>query len=1338
MAETDDTTLVQPEPRIGSYRLVQQLGSGGMSSVFRAIHVDTGHEVAVKILPRYLAKNATLLQRFLREAKTAEALEHPNIVAIFDRGSESGRYYLVLEFVPGGDLHDRIRNVGPLSAQELIHVLKAICEGLRYAAGKGLIHRDIKPANLLMTPDGKVKVTDLGLALQVEDEDERVTRDGTTVGTVDYMSPEQARDSRATSIRSDIYSLGCTAYYLLTGSPPYQGGDVAEKLRRHAQAVPPDVRAVRPEIPEALAKLIQKMMAKRPEARFADYEELLKALELEPAGEGPGELLYAIIDDEDDSAAPDYSVGAADLLALDQPPTTIESRSTDRPPAGPPRISALAGIPEDFSLVELAALDDAPPALTRPKPEPSILGLEPRRPYQDELLPVTRPTPRVRATSDDSVKTYIVRGLAVGIVVVMIGVGLQQLLALSSSPATPRSTTSGDDVSPKAIEPLRETAAPKPEKKSPKRPETTPAKSTKLATQPPRWMEPDETEPDAVIEETRLAPAVEAKFFPDGGGGDEVIPSRLPGPLVTVRRLKTKNAADHVESLAQAFEKPGGTVEIADDGPFFETDLRSSTSSRLVRATPGFRPIVVLEAPTTDALRAQPAVFVLENEKFYLDGLDLVVRMKDRPATQHSLFLLRGSSELRLENCTITVEDPQNRPFTLVQIGTPNVDRMSSSPRPPRVRISRSLARGSALTAVRFAAGSAEVVVVRSVLLCGNAHPVEDDGAAPARSRGLYLARSLVASQRSFLDTVGSAVLARALLSTFAHIDGVGASPLVTVRDANLGSPTQALDWLGNGNQFTGWSSFLGAGSGRQLKLTQFASLKSLWPGSDASSQQTNRSWAQSCLADESCLPQLSRLAAERVATLNAVAKPSPHLWAKAIHHFSRQRVPASVRPIGKSPPTIVQQIPSQDPKNSDAAPSEVDVENDPKRSIRTLSFDASSPEWNGDLGHFLQKAAPDLKTGSHVQVKVKGSGNHPLTPVRLPVGVALEVHVVRGESGSEPLTWNPARGAAGEALFHVQHADLVLENVRITSDGPIKGLKRFLRADDGHLSLVDCRLSALGSGPGGGIDLILIRAVGTKDLESARPPAAPQPDRPMASFSNCLFQTTGVVVTAELGRGIVALRNCVVVGGSAAFDLRPQLVRRDRFEADLWLDRCTVTSEYDFVRLGRWPGKAPGPDRPWLVSSNKCAFVDRYERPRNTTVLFRADPEAIAQGALTWQASGDSYDLAHFTGATNLPPSTDLGPDVKHQWIDLWGPNHIDKSVTGPTLQGGRASVRLANNPLHPGAIAPGDLRLEWTNATSESPPRATRAVDIGADLELFPTGVVQKSAPGTEVSPE
>ena len=153
--QAESTSGPQFDLRIGSYRIVQALGTGGMSSVYRAVHVETGHEVALKVLTRTLARNSTLLQRFLREARSAEALEHANIVTIYDRGIDKGRHYLVLEYVAGGDFHEYVHRRGPLGVAHAVLVVKDVARALKYAAGRGLIHRDIKPSNILRTLTGK-------------------------------------------------------------------------------------------------------------------------------------------------------------------------------------------------------------------------------------------------------------------------------------------------------------------------------------------------------------------------------------------------------------------------------------------------------------------------------------------------------------------------------------------------------------------------------------------------------------------------------------------------------------------------------------------------------------------------------------------------------------------------------------------------------------------------------------------------------------------------------------------------------------------------------------------------------------------------------------------------------------------------------------------------------------------------------------------------------------------------------------------------------------------------------------------------------------------------------
>jgi serine/threonine-protein kinase len=410
MAEAELVKPVQPEPRLGSYRLIRQLGSGGMSSVFKGIHVDNGLEVAVKVLPRYLAKNPTLLQRFLREARNAEALEHPNIVAIYDRGNDEGRYYLILEYVAGGDLHDRVRNHGPLGIAETVRVALAVAQGLRYAAGRGVIHRDVKPANLLLAPDGHVKITDLGLALQVADDDERVTRDGTTVGTVDYMAPEQARDSRATSDRSDIYSLGCTLYYALTGQPPFAGGDITEKLRRHAVEPPPDVRQLRPEVPAPLALLVRRMMAKDPEARYADYDQLIAALDALPVADDVDDGLPALVPLDDE---PDFTLGPGRSSGSNvrAPAGSTAEASTVQLPGRPGRSSGTVASGG-------AARPVAAPAPPRPSARATAESVAPMLRQLDEepepgLPPPVYGSATFRARRDPTT-AYIITGLVIG------------------------------------------------------------------------------------------------------------------------------------------------------------------------------------------------------------------------------------------------------------------------------------------------------------------------------------------------------------------------------------------------------------------------------------------------------------------------------------------------------------------------------------------------------------------------------------------------------------------------------------------------------------------------------------------------------------------------------------------------------------------------------------------------------------------------------------------------------------------------------------------------------------------------------------------------------------
>lgn len=262
---------------LGSYRLLRPLGKGGMGVVYLGEHHVMKKLMALKILPPEATKDSRRIARFKEEARACAQLEHKNIVNAYDFAEAGGKLYIVMEFVDGIDLQHVIHRDGVMSVADAIDALTQAAEGLAHAHERGIIHRDIKPSNLLLRTDGVVKVSDLGLARIGWAGDEGREKSRLT-GTADFVAPEQAINSNAVDARADIYSLGCTVFYLLTGRSPFDGDTVAKRLAKHQTAAVPDVRAFRKDCPAAFAELIMRMMAKRPDDRPKSAVELLAQL----------------------------------------------------------------------------------------------------------------------------------------------------------------------------------------------------------------------------------------------------------------------------------------------------------------------------------------------------------------------------------------------------------------------------------------------------------------------------------------------------------------------------------------------------------------------------------------------------------------------------------------------------------------------------------------------------------------------------------------------------------------------------------------------------------------------------------------------------------------------------------------------------------------------------------------------------------------------------------------------------------------------------------------------------------------------------------------------------
>ncbi len=269
---------------IGSYRILEPLGAGGMGMVYKARHEKLKRTVAVKLLPVQRWVGPAAVARFQREMEIIGGLDHPNIVSASDAGEEDGMHYLVMEHVDGLDLSRLVRRVGPLPVPEACEIVRQAAEGLAYVHDAKLVHRDIKPSNLMLTRDGTVKILDLGLAMlgeQYLEGENNLTTIGQLMGTLDYMAPEQAADSHTVDIRADIYSLGATLYKLLTGHAPFSGAPYNTLLKKAlalaSDPVPP-VQESRPELPAELAEVVHRMLARDPNERLSSPEEVVAAL----------------------------------------------------------------------------------------------------------------------------------------------------------------------------------------------------------------------------------------------------------------------------------------------------------------------------------------------------------------------------------------------------------------------------------------------------------------------------------------------------------------------------------------------------------------------------------------------------------------------------------------------------------------------------------------------------------------------------------------------------------------------------------------------------------------------------------------------------------------------------------------------------------------------------------------------------------------------------------------------------------------------------------------------------------------------------------------------------
>jgi len=671
-ADADDVAGV----RIGHFTIQRRVGVGGMGSVFLATDERLRRNIALKILAPSLSVDASSVQRFQNEARAAARLDHDNIARVFFYGEDAGLHYIAYEYVAGSNLRDVIRLKGKLDPAEAVNYTMQLAAALSHTSAAGVVHRDIKPSNILITPQRRAKLVDLGLARRDSHEGSaELTVAGTTLGTFDYISPEQAKDPRNVDVRSDIYSLGCTLYHMLTGEPPYPEGTVLQKLLDHQGKEAPDPARKNRRVSPELSAVVRRMMASDPRRRYANPGELLRDLLVVARSLGSGAVP---ID------------GQVWLTATRfQPPTWQRNIGW---------VATAAAL-----ILLVVAMERYPSLLQRfdPRTGPAVAVQTPA----DEPVKTVSPTSQVASASgsaDGDAKRRASKATPPTAPNSKV-IPEESVAGVSQGPLFSDDTEfvgPGDSIlrpiplDPKLANGMFDTK---------ELPLLSGASSVRLnGTDTPPNPKPsstvsvpgrDELPPATTIAKplTSIAEAAPTPAAPTDAG-----------KVVSILDGKTYVSLE----AACAEAKDGSIIELRYNGSRGEVERPIRLSSKkhvIVRGGIGFRPLIAF-APTEPPNDAtQSRMITVTGGSLELVNVDLTFTIPERIAADRwALFSLERPEKLQLHGVTITVANPQTQPACVIEQvaaagqGLGNVGMMKNGMpvEPPKVSISESLVRG--------------------------------------------------------------------------------------------------------------------------------------------------------------------------------------------------------------------------------------------------------------------------------------------------------------------------------------------------------------------------------------------------------------------------------------------------------------------------------------------------------------------------------------------------------------------------------------------------------------------------------------------------------------------
>lgn len=737
---------IAPGDRLGHFDLIEYVGGGGMGRVYRAVDSKLARTVALKVLSPEQAADPETLARFQNEAQSAARLDHPNIARVYHVGEDRGLHYIVFEFIEGTNVRALVERKGPLAPVEAISYTLQVADALAHAAERRVVHRDIKPSNLLITPEGRVKLIDMGLARlrHMDSAAAELTASGVTLGTFDYISPEQARDPRNADVRSDIYSLGCTFFYMLVGRPPFPEGTVLQKLLQHQADEPPDLRALRPDASPELAQVLRKMLAKDPRARYQDPEQLideLTAVARRSGLEPRGGVRRAWLAPPAPGGSPVWNhlpwiAPLVVLVAVFLLTNYIWSTQAQRDAVAPAPVGEAGAVPGEGgddsagdSAVERAAANlDEPsggsgekaPGAERPGQQPRASGIEPPTPSAPVEPGSGGPSEPSRPPGAANAPEQR-RGPSLG------------LFGVDAALGPPRPATASTGILGGGVPGW-------------------PIASAASGFDRPGWavLPPSggwEGEEDGLP----LATTVAGLGASVGAGADGASgaarpsaqsappgaetapnPSALAGAGLLVVDGKG-DTAGHFQSLGAALRvaADGDTIELAFDGAVEEKPIALGRQALTIRAARGYQPVVAFRPADTDPVKHPRSMFGVAagDVKWIEVGIELTLP-RGAPADHWSLFEIRGPSAIAFDRCRLTLRNtaegvaayhPDVAFFRVA--AAPNGPTGSAGGNGPSPRAA--LPSGNV--------GSAAVVTLVDSILRGEASVVVADGVQPAR-----------------------------------------------------------------------------------------------------------------------------------------------------------------------------------------------------------------------------------------------------------------------------------------------------------------------------------------------------------------------------------------------------------------------------------------------------------------------------------------------------------------------------------------------------------------------------------------------------------------------------